>query len=187
MLLYIKYSTLPQIPAKNLVSFLIQIKPKHKCLSELFTQTCFLIISPLLMQPIIPSVPQNIFCMAVDEAWLPRRSRTWEGSWCRCSASELRVTEQGCSGLLFLAEVFFLYGTGGGWQELDCKSWCHSPLCQSYIYTCTGILCQMLGINSCWLLAIVAPLQWSPFSKYQVKLQYRVKQTIFQICCSLPL
>lgn len=47
--------------------------------------------------------------------------------------TEFRVTEQGCSGLLFLAEV--LYSTGGGWQELDCKSWCHSPLRQNYIYT----------------------------------------------------
>lgn len=132
-------------------------------------------VPPCLMQTIIPSVPQNIFCVAGDEIWLPRRSRTWEDSWCRCPPPEFKVTEQGCSGLLFLAEV--LYGTGGGWQRLDCKSWCHSPLRQNYIYTHTGILCQMVGINSCWLMAIVTSLPWSPFPKYQVKLQYQIKQT----------
>lgn len=58
MLLYIKYSSLSQIPpaTKILVSFLIQIKPKHKCLSELFIHMCLLIVPPRLIQPIIPSV-----------------------------------------------------------------------------------------------------------------------------------
>lgn len=49
-------------------------------LSELFPQQSLPTVASLLLQPVIPSVPQNIFCVAGDEVRLLRRSRTWEGS-----------------------------------------------------------------------------------------------------------